>query len=64
LYYFAKGWGGLPEGKSPYSPTSIENIFNPATFTIPGTFYYDKAAATFTYLVSLTFPVQLYTNAM
>jgi hypothetical protein len=50
LYYWAKGWGGLPEGKAPYSPTSIENVFDPLTF-YSGSFYYDKAAATFTYLV-------------
>ena len=50
LYYFGDGWGGKPEGKAPYSPTSIENVFDPSNFTAPGTFYYDRAAATFTYM--------------
>ena len=42
--------GGKPEGKAPYSPTSIENVFDPSNFTAPGTFYYDRALATFIYM--------------
>lgn len=48
-YYFGHGWGGKPEGKGPKAPTAIENLFIPAAFTRPGTWYYDRAAATILY---------------
>ena len=50
LYYFAQGWGGKKTGAAPLNPTSIENLFVPGKFATPGTFYYDRARATITYL--------------
>ena len=52
MYYFGVGWGGkdTPDSKPPLPPTSIENLFDPDDFTVEGTWYYDRAAATITYL--------------
>ena len=52
LYYFGIGWGGTdkPSQKPPVAPTSIENLFDPKDFTKRGTWYYDRAAGTITYL--------------
>jgi hypothetical protein len=50
LYYYGQGWGGKPEGAPPKNPTSIENLFDPANFSAPGTFYHDKANGTILYV--------------
>jgi hypothetical protein len=48
LYYFGIGWGGHPEGKAPKIPTYLENDLS--NLTVPGQWYYDRAAASIVYL--------------